>query len=258
METLTSQPAGNAHTLSEEIYEALARSILYEALAIGFRAPTASAFARLAHSTGRTALLDAADEVGGQPLAACAAAVIAGEAEGYERLATRHRRLFGHTARGKVSPYETEYGEKDLFQQPQDLADLSGFLQAFGLELRRDAHERVDHVSCECEFLSFLARKEAHASEVQDPEMHAETLRAERFFLRDHLARFTPAFAHGLEREDRGAFYCALGALLLAFVSSECSRLQVNLGTAGLRLRIEIEDRLPMACGESDRAACDG
>jgi TorA maturation chaperone TorD len=78
-------------------------------------------------------------------------------------LTALHRRLFGHTVRGEVPAYETEYGDEALFQQPQELSDLGGFMQAFGLKLRPDAHERIDHVSCECEFLAFLGYKEAFA-----------------------------------------------------------------------------------------------
>ena len=66
---------------------------------------------------------------------------------------------------------------------------------AFGLMLRPDAHERIDHVSCECEFLCFLAYKEAYARTAGDTDMLAVTQRATALFLRDHLGRFAPAFS---------------------------------------------------------------
>jgi TorA maturation chaperone TorD len=242
---------GAPEALPEEAYLALSRSILYEALAIGFRRPTEQSLVRLAGAGSCAALADAAAECGGAALVDRVADLAAAAGEDPATLAVRHRRLFGHTARGKVTPYETEYGDKDMFQQPQELADLAGFLHAFGLEIRADQHERVDHVSCECEFLSFLARKEAYALEVGDVAMSEETIKAGRLFLRDHLARFTPAFARALDREDRGALYGALGALLLALVDRECSRLGVSLGPASLELRIETDDKLPMACGEA-------
>jgi len=236
--------------LPGEAYFALSRSILYEALAIGFRPPTEQSLMRLAAAGSCAALADAAAECGGAALVDRVTDLAAAAGEDPAELAVRHRRLFGHTARGKVTPYETEYGDKDMFQQPHELADLAGFLRAFGLEIRADEHERVDHVSCECEFLSFLARKEAYALEVGDVAMREETVKAGRLFLRDHLARFAPAFARALEREDREAFYGVLGALLLALVAGECSRLDVSLGTAGLALRIETDHKVPMACGE--------
>ena len=51
-------------------------------------------------------------------------------------LASRYRFLFGHTARGEITPYETEYGNEALFQQPQELGDLMGFYRAFGLDMK--------------------------------------------------------------------------------------------------------------------------
>ena len=51
-------------------------------------------------------------------------------------LASRYRFLFGHTVRGEIPPYETEYGNEALFQQPQELGDLMGFYRAFGLNVQ--------------------------------------------------------------------------------------------------------------------------
>jgi TorA maturation chaperone TorD len=148
-----------------------------------------------------------------------------------------------------VSPYETEYGQEALFQQPQEMGDLGGFLKAFGLTLRAEAHERIDHVSCECEFLAFLARKEAYALTQGDDAMAGETRRAGRLFLRDHFGRFGPAFARKLTREDRDGFYGALGELCLAILAAECGRLRVPAGSEFLQLRDVDLDDAPMACG---------
>ncbi len=164
-------------------------------------------------------------------------------------LTASFRRLFGHTARGPVSPYETEYGQDALFQQSQEMSDLGGFLRAFGLTLRAEAHERIDHVSCECEFMAFLSRKDAYATERGDGGMAEASRQASRLFLRDHLGRFGPAFARKLTREDRGGFYGILGALCLAFLSAECDRLRVTPGSEFVELRDVDLDDAPMACG---------
>ena len=133
-------------------------------------------------------------------------------------LSSRYRVLFGHTARGPIPPYETEYGNEALFQQPQELGDLMGFYHAFGLGLKQDQRERADHVSCECEFLMFLSLKEAYALENDNREMLVETRKAEKLFLRDHLARFLPTFSAKLDREDPSGFYGMLAGLCLQFV----------------------------------------
>jgi len=231
---------------------ALCRSVLYEALAIGFRPPDAGGLERLT-GAGTGEGLRAAAACLAPGLAERVGAVARAAAGGVEALEVAHRRLFGYTGRGRVPPYETEYGEKDIFQQPQELADLAGFLCAFGLALRPDEHERIDHVSCQCEFLGFLARKEAHALEAGDQGMLEETVKAARLFLRDHLARFAPAFAGALGREDPSGFHAALGRLLLAFLAFDCGRLGVQLGTATLKLRLApVEDTTPMGCGTVD------
>ncbi|MDH3445914.1 MAG: molecular chaperone TorD family protein, partial [Deltaproteobacteria bacterium] len=152
-------------------------------------------------------------------------------------------------------PYETEYGNEALFQQPQELGDLMGFYRAFGLTVRRDQHERADHISCECEFLSFLAMKEAFALEHRHKEMLADTLKAQKLFLRDHLGRFLPTFTHKLGREDPAGFYAKLADLGLRFVSLDANRLSIRLGAANLPLRPANDDRVPMACGSGAECA---
>ena len=170
-------------------------------------------------------------------------------------LASQYRVLFGHTARGQIPPYETEYGNEALFQQPQELGDLMGFYRAFGLTPKQGKHERPDHVSCECEFLMFLALKEAYALEQDNREMLGETRKAEKLFLRDHLGRFLPAFASQLSRENTGGFYGALAQLSRRFVDAECSRMNVAPGPATLGLRPAEDSRVPMACGNAAECA---
>ena len=242
---------------------ALCRATLYGALALGFRPPTAETIERLVSAAGAAALADAArllDAHAGVPgLAACAAALHCPE-PALELLAHEYRRLFGHTARGAVPAYETEYGCEALFQQPQELGDLAGFLRAFGLTLLPAARERVDHVSCECEFLSFLAWKEAYALHAGDGPMREATEHAARLFLRDHLGRFVPAFCVRLVREQPHRFYGALGELLRVLTQRDCERLGVPSGLESLGLRPDPATvSVPRGCGaEADCGACPG
>jgi DMSO reductase family type II enzyme chaperone len=227
---------------------ALCRSALWEALALGFRPPTPEAVARLATEDGAAGLVEAAEVAGGVPLAALVRQLAAADTAP-SHLATAYHRLFGHTARGAVPLGETEYGADELFLQPQELADLGGFYAAFGLAVAPGAAERPDQVSCECEFMMFLARKEALALERGAGPLAEATQRAARLFLRDHLGRFVPALASRLAREDPDGFYGALGALAGAVVRTECGRVGVPAGAATLRVRVPLADRVPMACG---------
>ena len=242
--------------MSQDADLALCRSALFEALALGFRPPNPETVARLASPDRAAGLVVAAEAVGGEPLGALARRLAATDSP-LGVLTHAYQCLFGHVARGEVPLYETEYGGDELFLQPQELADVGGFYAAFGLRLAPAAGERADHVSCESEFLMFLARKEAFALEHGDSTMLQGTRAASRLFLRDHLGRFLPALNDRLERVDPSGFYAALGALATAFVRRECERLGVPAGPESLRLRMAIEDRIPMACGACPLGAAD-
>jgi len=253
---------------------ALCRSALWEALALGFRRPIDETVARLASGEGAeqlaaaAAVLDCARRVADDAARACASpdhggsgedeglapavlALGASRGQALPDLLAAYDRLFGHTAHGAVAPYETEYGEDSPFQPQREMSDLAAFFRAFGLLLRPDARERPDHLSCQCEFMLVLARKEAHAQEVGDAAMTEATRRAARLFLRDHLGRWAPALGRKLAREDQAGFYGALGNLCALFVTAECRRAGVAAGPALLRLRsAEVADA-PMACGTS-------
>jgi putative dimethyl sulfoxide reductase chaperone len=226
------------------------RAALYSALAVGFHTPGQEVIGRLLSPEGVDVLACAAAVVDDQNnLASRVLKLAAVKESSLWLLVASYQRLFGHTAHGVVSPYETEYGNEALFQQPQEMGDLAGFYRAFGLRLNTAEHERLDHISCECEFMLFLVLKEAYALEHNDTVMLQETRRASRLFLRDHLGRFGLTFARKLAREDQGGFYGALGDLCFAFLGCECERVGVTAGPVDLGLRPATDDRIPMACG---------
>src|SRR5262245_46702569 len=116
---------------------ALARAVVYRVLSIGLQAPTAGRLHE-ASADERFASLSAAleylryDSDGGGP-ARAAEQLAALAPQDVERVTAQFVHLFGHTARGKVSACETEYGPDNLFHQPQQLADIAGYYLAFGL-----------------------------------------------------------------------------------------------------------------------------
>ena len=64
-------------------------------------------------------------------------------------LASGYVRLFGHSLRGRVCPYEIEYGKREPILQAQALSDVGGFYRAFGLVPSGKHGERWDHVAIE-------------------------------------------------------------------------------------------------------------
>lgn len=239
---------------------ALCRAALYSAIALGFRPPADETLSRLCAGDGTAALADAAralDALAGTELAPLARRLRRPEAT-LASLEAAHRELFGHTVRTQAPAYETEYGNEALFQQPQQLSDLSGFMAAFGLTLDAGAHERIDHVSCECEFMAFLSYKEAYAIAAGDDDAREVTGRAAKLFLADHLGRFAPAFTARVRRSAGEGFHTALASLLTALVTYDCRRLGVALGSEALSLRPDPAlVAAPMGCETAD-GSCGG
>ncbi|MBI4603246.1 MAG: molecular chaperone TorD family protein [Planctomycetes bacterium] len=245
-----------------EIDQALCRGAIYDALALGLSPPTRDVLSRLAGDgvfetlADAAAVLDASVRLAGPDLSSCvqelAQAARIATPLGLER---SHERLFGHTARGKISPYETEYGPGGVFHQETELADLGGFYRAFGLDIPPSRRERFDHMAAECEFLSFLACKEAYELVEGRTEARDAVRRAQKAFLRDHAGRFGRAFGQALSREADHPFYEALGSLCAAFLAWECQLAGVPSGPESLPLRLDEDPAVPMACGGCSLAA---
>ncbi len=252
---------------------ALCRSALSGVLSLAFHQPTAEIFATLTSEKTRVGILQAAsilDEQRGNPEPTAPNSPqedhtldLVNKAESWlgslsslclDELLSAHGRLFGHTARGLVCPYETEYGQEGLFQQPAQLANLTGFYGLFGLKVRQIERERPDHISCELEFLEFLLKKQAYALEQGDESMEKETRKATRLFLKEHLGRFGRAFGAQMKKHDRKGFLGKAGDFTSEFLTAECRRLDLDPGLMQLPLRSTAEDQVPMACGggESD------
>jgi TorA maturation chaperone TorD len=172
----------------------------------------------------------------------------AGPAECSELVAS-HALVFGHSVRGSCPPYELEYGTDEILQRASELADISGFFAAFGMEMSRAELERTDHVSAQCEFMSALCEKEAYAGPSGDAGGLEICRHAQRQFLRSHLGRWLPAFAQRLADADRG-FYRLAADFAASFIESECRRLQVPHGSPYLRLRpVDAERETEQTCG---------
>ena len=231
----------------------LCRAMLYQTLSLGFLAPSTETLSRLRATEAGDILSEAAaalDPENEYRLPALAAAVAQShDLHDPEILTNNFAVLFGHTARGVAPPYETEYGKDAPFLQPQELSDIGGFFGAFGLALDAACHERVDHISCECEFMSFLCVKEMYAFEHDEEETLGETRKAQRLFLRNHLGQFASTFGRKLAREDPLGFYGRLGNLCVSFILAECRRLDMPAALDNLPLRPPATDSAPMACG---------
>lgn len=111
--------------------------------------------------------------------------------------AFRERTQDDPTLSPECPPYETQYGAGNIFAQTDELADVAAFYRACGLAA--PAHERVDHLAVELEFMGFLALKEAYALVSNESERARETREMARRFFAEHLDRWAESFLDRFE-----------------------------------------------------------
>ena len=122
-------------------------------------------------------------------------------------LQAEHRRVFSNVITLDCPPYETLFGNDHVFGQAHVMGDIAGFYKAFGLELSRDIHERLDHLSVELEFMHFLAYKESYARCHDGADKTQIVVDAQKKFIKDHIGRWVPLFSRMLvKKADTGFF----------------------------------------------------
>lgn len=225
---------------------ALARADAYRVLASAFRDPDGPESPdRLELRVLRSALAHLRVDVDVR-MWAVARRIARGDARAHE-----HRAIFGHTVAHGCPPYETEYGRRHVFGQAQDLGDIRGFYEAFGVRPRRRG-ERPDHVGCELEFLGLLALKSAIAHATGDVERQEVCRTAERRFLADHAGRWLPALAGRIAARAPGTGYAAVAAIAALAVAAHAravGALPVVLGPEDVVPVTDEPDGLRFECG---------
>jgi DMSO reductase family type II enzyme chaperone len=238
-------------SLQTSIDTALARAFLHRFLATAFQDPTDETWQWLGLADTRQTFWAAVKTLAQPALESAALAVArALTPDGFETFRDDYVAAFGHASRGGCPLNEIEYGDlkADPLFQPHRLADLAAFYRAFGLEVGDDAGERHDHLSIELEFLSVLAAKEAYALEHQfDDDQLAVCRDAQKQFLREHLGRWSPAFARRLAAQAADSPLAALAHLLRVFIESQCARFALPPGSEDLLLR-PVDDSLERLC----------
>lgn len=247
---------------SKEYEPAQARAAVYGLIAHGFQYPDAETVSTLVaperweNWPGALHNADKNTRASLQFFRDAARAFSDASEEAHRELRQRYDSLFGHAVHGRCPAYEMEYGRNEIIRQASDLADLAGFYGAFGLEVANDGNGRPDHITAECEFMSAVCSREAHAHIRGDKTNADICLDAERTFLRDHLARWLPSLAHRLKAADPDGLFGALARFADAFVTAECSYFDIHAGPPTLELRPPdpVLDRAiscgPVGCGE--------
>lgn len=169
----------------------------------------------------------------------------------HEDRAIEHRAIFGHVVAHGCPPYETEFGRRHVFGQSQELGDIRGFYEAFGVRPRAGG-ERPDHLACELEFLALLALKEAMAVAGNDDDRRQVCRRAARTFLQDHPARWVRALAAQIAKRAPDSGYAAAAAVtatILAEHATAVGAIPVLLDPDDLVPILEEPDGFTFECG---------
>ncbi len=238
-----SHPTSAASGVPSEEDRALARALVWAYLSSAWRYPGERSLADFVRFEAAVpSALPALDGLGSEAGSRWTALV--GTAPCREDRESAYTRLFGHAPEGTCPPYEGQYGESEEgLQMPHELGDIAAFYRAFGLESSTRAKERVDYIAVECEFLSFLCRKQAYGEEIGDATLAAIAVDAQRKFTKEHLGRWVPAFTRRVLQQSSGGFFTHLAHFTLAFVGDECKRLGIQPGADHLRLRVAVPER---------------
>jgi TorA maturation chaperone TorD len=142
-------------------------------------------------------------------------------------LQAEHRRVFSNVITLDCPPYETLFGNDHVFAQSQVMGDIAGFYRAFGVELSKDIHERLDHLSVEFEFMHFLAYKESYSRCHDGADKTQIVLDAQKKFVKNHIGRWVPLFCRMLVKKASSGFYKHVADLMAEWMDFEVAFLGV-------------------------------
>lgn len=142
-------------------------------------------------------------------------------------LQSEHRRVFSNVITLDCPPYETLFGNDHVFAQSQVMGDIAGFYRAFGVELSKDIHERLDHLSVEFEFMHFMAYKESYSRCHDGGDKTQIVLDAQKKFVKNHIGRWVPLFCRMLVKKADSGLYKHVADLMAEWMDFEVAFLGV-------------------------------
>jgi len=152
------------------------------------------------------------------------------EGNDVENLEWAYRATFGAaTVAMDCPPYEMYYSGSQIWQQTQDLADISGMYKAYGIAMEEDTTTtRWDHVAVELEFLHYMTYKLAYSIENHSEEEQEACLSGKKKFLYAHIGRWIKAFTTSVIKKTPEDFYRHAATLATVFVHIEMVKLTVD------------------------------
>jgi len=127
---------------------------------------------------------------------------------------------------GPPPPYEavwktTDASDTTVLQEP------AATYRESGLVLSEDAHELLDYISVELDYMIQLIQREVMAWSGGIGKDACEAVERQNRFLMDHLSQWVPAFIAKAEEHAETDFYHGHLMMLRGFLSEESERLSV-------------------------------
>lgn len=142
-------------------------------------------------------------------------------------LERRYAALF-ELGKSRISLYETEHGRMRGMSKGNDLADIAGFYQAFGLELDQErSPEMLDQLAVEFEFCAHLLFKLSLLQELEDQEGLSIVEEALAHFIEHHVGRYVGTVASAPAVSDDPC-YGPILAWCDTLIQEECEYLKVT------------------------------
>lgn len=127
---------------------------------------------------------------------------------------------FGHIA-ADIPLYESNYFPDNVFKESQRLADIGAFYKAFGVKIAQNTKEKLDHISLELEFMSYLLSKEIYATDNDNVEAQEICIDAQKKFFIEHLGKWAPKFCERLQKHSHNALYTTTATFFQSFIKQE-------------------------------------
>lgn len=136
----------------------------------------------------------------------------------------------GEDAYSAAYPYESVYTSERrlLMQDARD--EVLAIYRGYGLDKKDSWKDAEDHVSVELEFMQILSERTADALREGNEEKAENLLTAQKNFLADHLAAWTPMMVDDMKKFAQTRLYQGLAYLTDGFLETDLTFLEGALG----------------------------
>lgn len=129
-------------------------------------------------------------------------------------LKSEYTRLFDHTERIPVAPWESVYLSKDHLLFQEQVLKVRNWYRTFDLEILNLYKEPDDHIGLELAFVAHLANMAVQALENNDQGELDRLLDAQRDFLSEHVFKWVPTWCDLMLEYAKSDFYKGVALVL--------------------------------------------